>query len=79
MSASRALVALMDLHAVIGGAENSNRENPRRNRRGRARTDAAVSPDGRWQAFVRDNNVFIRATEGGALIRLTAPVGRQKT
>ena len=52
--------------AVIGGNQTTARENPRRNRPGRARQhDDAISPDGKWSAFVRDNNVFIRVTDGG--------------
>ena len=49
--------------AVVGGDQD---DNPPRNRPGRGRQrDNAASPDGKWSAFVRDNNVFIRATEGG--------------
>ena len=51
--------------AVIGGDWRSGAENPRRNRRGRQR-DAAVSPDGKWTAFIQDNNVFVRSLERGA-------------
>ena len=52
--------------ATIGGAGNANNESPRRSRRGRSRVDEGTAPDGRWQAFIRDQNVFIRATEGGS-------------
>lgn len=31
-----------------------------------ARPDPWRSPDGRWQAFVRDHNLWLRAAEGGA-------------
>ncbi|MCA9188661.1 MAG: DUF885 family protein [Pirellulaceae bacterium] len=32
-----------------------------RGRRGRGRVGSAISPDGRWQAIVRDGNVYLRA------------------
>ncbi|MDR3456155.1 MAG: DPP IV N-terminal domain-containing protein [Verrucomicrobiae bacterium] len=53
--------------AIIGGDERPGGENPRRNRRGRQH-DAAASPDGKWMAFVQDNNVCVRATEAGGKV-----------
>ncbi len=50
--------------AIIGGAPGLEKESPRRNRRARSR-DAAISPDGKWEAFIRENNVFVRPVEGG--------------
>lgn len=32
---------------------------------------AGLSPDGKWQAFVRDHNLFVRSTESGREIQLT--------
>jgi dipeptidyl-peptidase 4 len=49
--------------AIIGGDQSSSPPPPRR-RRGRQRP-SAESPDGKWEAFIRTNNVFIRATSGG--------------
>jgi dipeptidyl aminopeptidase/acylaminoacyl peptidase len=50
--------------AVIGGSQSAGNENPFRNRRDRGRQlNAATSPDGKWAVFIRDNNVFVRATE----------------
>jgi len=52
--------------AIIGGERPAGAESPRRNRRDHNRQhDDSVSPDGKWAAFVRDYNVFIRATDGG--------------
>ena len=49
---------------AIVGSDPSASDNPlRRNHRGR-QPDAATSPDGNGSAFVRDNNVFIRASDG---------------
>jgi dipeptidyl aminopeptidase/acylaminoacyl peptidase len=42
--------------------------------KGRPQTDRprdAPSPDGKWVAFVKDNNVFLRPTEGGDPIQLS--------
>ncbi|MEO7319466.1 MAG: DPP IV N-terminal domain-containing protein, partial [Chthoniobacteraceae bacterium] len=43
---------------------------PRRERRGGDRTRDA-SPDGKWKAFVREANAWVRASEGGAEFQLT--------
>jgi dipeptidyl aminopeptidase/acylaminoacyl peptidase len=51
--------------AIIGGAEPVERETVRHFRRDRQH-DGATSPDGNWTAFIRDNNVFIRDTQGGS-------------
>ena len=35
------------------------------------RPSRRVSPDGKWRAFVKNHNLFVRATEGGEEIRLS--------
>jgi dipeptidyl-peptidase-4 len=57
--------------AVITGRQISReparqRPQPRRSRIGRD-----TSPDGKWRAFVRDGNVFVRATDGEEEIQLS--------
>jgi len=45
--------------AIIGGDPSARPQSPRRGRRARAQDDA-VSPDGKWTAFIRDDNVYLR-------------------
>ncbi len=50
-------------------AREERGDDDRRGRRGRSgggRSRDSTSPDGQWQAFMRDNNVFVRAAEEGA-------------
>ena len=53
--------------AIIGGDQPSGRGNGFRGRGGRGgrQRNSALSPDGKWTAFIRDYNVFVRATQGG--------------
>ena len=50
--------------AIIGGKQTATGERSRRSRRANQR-EGATSPDGNWSAFVRDGNVFLRASAGG--------------
>ena len=50
-----------DLPASGGGGQGSGRE----------RGPSADSPDGKWTAFVKDNNVFVRGKDGDQEIQLS--------
>ncbi len=57
-----------------GEAIITGKEIPRRQRRRPRRTNLPprdLSPDGKWRAFTRENNVFLRETEGGKEIQLS--------
>ena len=51
-------------------AEKKEDAPPRRERR-RGGESRGTSPDGKWKAFVREANVWVRASEGGAEFQLT--------
>jgi len=54
--------------AVIDGSKPQGRERRTpRDGRGRRSSDQAQSPDGRWTAFLKEQNVFVRAGEDGAV------------
>ncbi len=53
---------------ITGRAEAGPR---RRGDRQRARAERDVSPDGKWRAFVRDNNLFVRAAEDEQEIQIS--------
>jgi dipeptidyl aminopeptidase/acylaminoacyl peptidase len=55
--------------ALIDGSAPARGTEPRRRRNGQAA--GAQSPDGRWQAFVTNQNVFLRAVPGGAEFALS--------
>lgn len=55
--------------AEITGKNVISRRRPGQGRRSRGSRDE--SPDGKWTAFVRDNNVYIRSKDGGTEIRLS--------
>ncbi|HSW00927.1 MAG TPA: prolyl oligopeptidase family serine peptidase [Sedimentisphaerales bacterium] len=44
----------------------------RRRGSGQGRVPSPDSPDGKWTAFIKDRNVFIRPKEGGEEVRLSA-------
>ena len=54
--------------AVIGGEQTFQRGNSRRRENGNSnhtrQRPAENSPDGKWSAFIRDNNVFVRDQSG---------------
>ncbi len=52
----------------------SETEDPNNNKERKPRSyrpSREMSPDGNWRAFIRDHNIFIRATEGGEEIQLS--------
>ncbi|HOW73650.1 MAG TPA: DPP IV N-terminal domain-containing protein [Phycisphaerae bacterium] len=51
--------------AVVDGRSPATRPTARERRRSRPRRAGAESPDGRWTAFIKDNNLWIRARDGG--------------
>jgi dipeptidyl aminopeptidase/acylaminoacyl peptidase len=54
--------------AVITGERSTSSESPRPSHH---RHNNAASPDGAWSAFIRDNNVFIRARQSGDEFQLS--------
>src|SRR5206468_11333219 len=47
--------------------ENGEADPQRRPGRGpRPREDSDHSPDGKWTVFIKDNNVFVRSSDGSA-------------
>lgn len=56
--------------AVIDGAVLAPRPRPRRANR----ADAAISPNGKWRVFVRDNNVMLQAIKQGTTEGDTTPL-----
>jgi dipeptidyl-peptidase-4 len=58
--------------ARVTGKVEPPRRRPAANRRGGGGGGGDTSPDGKWQAFIRDHNVFIRPLEGdGEPVRLS--------
>ena len=57
--------------AIIGGDQPPARENFRRNPGRDRQRDGAISPDGNWSAFIRDENVFLRNVQTGNELALS--------
>lgn len=60
-----------DPEAISPDAEPAPQAPARGQRGGRAEPAAPRSPDGKWTALVKDNNVYIRAADGGVETGLT--------
>ncbi len=52
-------------------SSSQDSENPRSGRRGRGRNASPDSPDGKWTALIKDNNVFVRAKDSNETTQLS--------
>ena len=50
--------------AIVDGKAPTTRPAPRERRRQRSQRPGAESPDSKWTAFIKDNNLWIRAKDG---------------
>ena len=58
-------------HVLCRTADENSAVRTRRRGSGQERGPSADSPDGKWTALIKDNNVFIRPKDGGEEIQLS--------